>query len=97
MYALVIVKNGPQGERCSAGSERVPAIRANHPDLAMALGGNRARLSARQQTMASLAKFLRGRVDRLIVDETGLTGKYDFHLESGFLDNADDGEPRILP
>jgi uncharacterized protein (TIGR03435 family) len=39
------------------------------------------RIAAQQQTMASLALFLRSMESDLIVDATGLTGKYNFTLE----------------
>jgi uncharacterized protein (TIGR03435 family) len=40
-----------------------------------------ARLTARQQPISALAEMLRPYAGHPVLDRTGLTGKYDFHLE----------------
>jgi uncharacterized protein (TIGR03435 family) len=38
-------------------------------------------IDVRGSTMTQFAQRLSGRVDRPIVDQTGITGKFNFHLE----------------
>jgi uncharacterized protein (TIGR03435 family) len=60
-------------------------------------GGNR--LAAGGQTMAQLATMLGPRVQRLVVDRTGLTGPYDFDLQflpdEGYGRTGADGPVRV--
>lgn len=71
IFALVVAKGGSKAmtaTKSSAGSQ-----------LNAALGNGR--LDAIGMDMASLAKFLsEGQTGRPVVDMTGLTSKYDFHL-----------------
>lgn len=42
---------------------------------------NATRMICKQVTMARFAKTLGGRMNRYVIDNTGLTGAYDFHME----------------
>jgi uncharacterized protein (TIGR03435 family) len=84
MYALVAAKNGPKLRESSAG---VPSSMELRPG----------QLSATSMSMKSLVPLLSRFVDRPVLDQTGLTGNYDFKLQwtldaglsSGFGPGAD--------
>jgi uncharacterized protein (TIGR03435 family) len=66
-------KNGPDGFPILRPSQyQGGAITLFRQGKARMLGGN--------ITMASLAQTLSGQMDRIVADETGLTGKYDLVL-----------------
>jgi len=72
IFALVVAKGGPKALTAtkSAAGQRLNAAFGN------------GRLDAIGMDLASLAKLLsEGQTGRPVVDLTGLTGKYDFHLE----------------
>jgi uncharacterized protein (TIGR03435 family) len=61
-----------------------PVLPAGTPGLTQAFGpGARSRWTGRQQPMSVLAKSLSGSLatGRIVIDKTGLTGRYDFTLE----------------
>ena len=60
--------------------------------MTMAVTGNRARLGGPAQTIAWLADQLSGQAQRPVVDETGLTGEYEFTLSWAPNPNAPDVE-----
>jgi uncharacterized protein (TIGR03435 family) len=64
-YALVPAKNGPKMTAAVEGCKRHPS-----PDLISACG----------RTMEQLAKTLNGYTDRMVMDMTGLTGKFDWEI-----------------
>lgn len=66
-FALVVAKNGPKLEKGEPGGAHVSSKKTN--------------LTGRGMTMADLAEFLSGRVDRTVVDKTALDGVFDLHLE----------------
>lgn len=66
VYALVPAKNGP----------KVKAVEGGTPSLRFK-GGE---VHARATTMTALTNVLGAMVDRPVVDQTGLTGSYDFNL-----------------
>jgi len=96
VYALVIAKNGPKLNGAGQDQDGFPQLLTGRPDMIMTMEGRQARLAARRQPIARLVKFLRGFVDRPIVDQTGLTGQYDFHLDFSLQDSADDPVPRVF-
>jgi uncharacterized protein (TIGR03435 family) len=55
----------------------LPMLRKNTPGIFL-IRGPVTRLIVKQQTMADFAKRLVGAVDRMVLDATGLTAKYDF-------------------
>lgn len=73
-YALVVAKDGPKMKPSNAaapesGGEPQPQVR-----------GSRGDLTAENVTMDTLADDLSDIVEKNVVDKTGLTGRYDFHL-----------------
>src|SRR5215469_6838924 len=58
----------------------MPAAITNRPGIFMMMMPGRARLTATAQTMQDLANRLSGQLDRPVIDNTGLTAKYDFIL-----------------
>ncbi len=77
IYALTVAKGGPK---------LMPSTPVTTPEgappLVFRLAPDRARLPARDATMAELAWVMqRAAVDRPVVDKTGLPGRYDFELE----------------
>jgi uncharacterized protein (TIGR03435 family) len=82
VYALVTDKNGP---KCHESAPDAKGILRMH-------GGGR--ITASGGTMAQLASWFSNAngVDRPVIDQTGLRGRYDFTLEwSNPLDGAQDG------
>jgi uncharacterized protein (TIGR03435 family) len=69
----------PPGGKLPTDQDGFPILRAS----TIASGpvtlfrNGRARMQGRNTTMAMLADFLSGHLDRVVTDETGLTGKYD--------------------
>lgn len=73
VYALVVAKNGPKLQP------------AKDPDAGTSLSSGRGRLTAKGVSSAQLAqKFTRSLSDelgRIVIDKTGLTGRYDLTLK----------------
>lgn len=67
LYNLVVAKGGSK-------------LKPSAPDLAPNLNNGRGHLSGRSAPLSDLAKMLAGRVNRVVVDKTGLAGNYDFEL-----------------
>jgi uncharacterized protein (TIGR03435 family) len=82
IYDLVLTKDGPKfkeyvppaGDPPSKGPNMGAGVINSH----MSAAGMD--LTASGVPMTSLAEWLSGRVDKTVVDNTGLTGKYDFGL-----------------
>lgn len=76
VYALTIARNGPNLKESSAGpDEQAMLVNTVFP-------GEKIRLPARNATMSQFASMLqRAVLDRPVVDNTGLSGRYDFDLE----------------
>ena len=87
VFALVVGKNGPKLK--ASEPDEVEAIRARHPDMVTVPGGSgffvrgQGSLDIYGATMGTLTLLLSGPSGRPIVDKTGLTGKYDMHLNMG--------------
>jgi len=72
VYAIGIGKNGPSGIKMAINKDGGPSIGAQRPG----------RVSFRGATMSNLATQLQLRVlDRPVVDQSGLTARYDFTLD----------------
>lgn len=79
IYALTVAKGGPKLKPSSTSSETPPQ---GPPPLIFVLSAQGISLPARSATMGELASVMqRAALDRPVVDETGLTGRYDFDLE----------------
>jgi uncharacterized protein (TIGR03435 family) len=68
-YALLVTKKGPRMERAK------PEQTGSHAD------SNDTHLTAKNVTMEVLANHLSRDIGKLVVDETGLTGGFNFELE----------------
>jgi uncharacterized protein (TIGR03435 family) len=73
VYALVPAKDGPKVVAHAGAGEY--AMRVQPAD------DGRLRLRSTRGNMPRLAEILTGQVGELVVDQTGLTGEYDFTLE----------------
>jgi uncharacterized protein (TIGR03435 family) len=73
-YSLTVAKGGPKMEATKSVPGALPNIRAN---------GNQTSHSLQMEnvSMGDLAHQLQGALDRPVVDETGLKGRYDFTLK----------------
>jgi uncharacterized protein (TIGR03435 family) len=80
IYSLTIAKNGPKLKDSSAAPDaQAEVINTVLPEKE---GGVYLHLPARNATMAQFTAMLqRGVFDRPVVDNTGLSGRYDFELE----------------
>src|SRR5689334_14775811 len=80
IYSLTVAKGGPKLRRSAAPAGTLPElINVIHPDEK---GGIYVQLPARNATMAQFAAMMQRSIfDRSVVDNTGLTGTYDFDLE----------------
>jgi uncharacterized protein (TIGR03435 family) len=76
VFSLVLAKAGPKFQAHKEGADGKDRQR-----LGVSIGSGRGKLTATKTTMASFADSLGQQVDRIIVDNTGLKGKYDFTLE----------------
>jgi uncharacterized protein (TIGR03435 family) len=71
VYAIVVGKTGPKLTPSTGDPNGTPGL------IDQGLGV----LSVRNATMADFASHMQGVLDRQMVDQTGLTGKYDFMLK----------------
>lgn len=79
IYALKVANGGPKLKTSTASADSFPQ---GPPPLIFAVALPTVHLPAQYATMAELASvFQRAVLDRPVVDETGLTGRYDFDLE----------------
>jgi uncharacterized protein (TIGR03435 family) len=85
IYALVVGKKGPKLK--TSEPDAVEAIRAKHPEATAIPNGSgfffrgQGRIDMYGVTTGTLALLLAGPAGRTVVDKTGLTGRYDIHLE----------------
>ena len=71
VYVLTVAKSGPKLLAPSTGDPK------GSPNLAMPARG---RFRARNATMVDFAGELQANLDRTVVDQTGISGRYDFAL-----------------
>jgi len=76
-YVLVVAKGGP---RLTASDAETVAQATQHPGRPGNLQMGRGAISGEGTTMHFLAILLSRQLGRNVVDETGLTGRYDFKL-----------------
>jgi uncharacterized protein (TIGR03435 family) len=79
IYALTVAKTGSKLKESTVSPDATPE---GPPPLVFVLSPETVRLPARHATMAELASVMqRAALDRPVVDQTGLSGRYDFDLE----------------
>ena len=89
IYALVVARNGAKLQAAERG--KAEAIRETHSDAVKIPGGSgvfvrgqtNGHIDIYGATTGTLALLLSGPAGRPVVDETGLTGIYDMHLDMG--------------
>ena len=82
VYKLVVGKNGPKLRAAASDGERP----------VMSSAGNN--LTAKHAFMSGFAVWLSRELDRPVLDETGVQGRFDFTLQYG-VGNSDDGRPSL--
>lgn len=89
-YVLTIAKNG---EKLKPSEVKGPL-----PGLGMRPGSGGLMILVRNATMGDFATFMQSLVlDRPMVDQTGLAGKYDFHFTFTPNDSQFNGHPPLQP
>ncbi len=93
IYALVVAKNGP---KLKESAEDAPASADAPPPppspggrggfggrggMMIMINNGRMRLTASKQPVSGIADMLSNQLGRPVIDQTGLTGKYDFTVE----------------
>jgi len=79
IYTLSVTKGGPKLKESTVSLDAAPE---GPPPLIFQVSKTVVRLPGRYATMADLASVLqRSPFDRPVVDQTGLSGRYDFDLE----------------
>lgn len=80
VYALTLAKGGPKFQEAT-GNGQFSLARSNNFVL-----------TAHNARMADLAQGLSGEAGRVVVDETGLKGRYEIHMDLGpYIQRAADG------
>ncbi len=85
LYSLVITKNGSKLHEAKSGDAYADGIKTPSGELVgphrmlMQLGGGQ--ISAQGLPLGDLVKELTSQLGMIVVDKTGLTGKYDFNLQ----------------
>lgn len=76
VFSLVQAKGGAKFQAHREGADG-----KDRPRLGISISSGRGKLTATKTTMAHFADSLGHQVDRIVVDNTGLKGEYDFALE----------------
>jgi uncharacterized protein (TIGR03435 family) len=87
VYSLVAAKGGPKLTVHSGEGAPITGIHSS---------SGKDRVNARKTTMKRLAEVLSEQTDRVVIDNTGLTGEYDFSLEWASDPIADSQDPSIF-
>jgi uncharacterized protein (TIGR03435 family) len=97
IYALVVAKNGPKLKEAAVepappegalppepparGKDGFPQLPKGRRGLMFMMNAGRIRAAGNQQSMSDLCNALAMNLDRPVVDQTGLKGKYDFTMD----------------
>jgi uncharacterized protein (TIGR03435 family) len=86
VYRLVVAKDGPKLKESAAGGE-------------LSVNGvpTGAGLDVHNMTMSVFSRYLTSRMGRVVVDQTGLEGQYDFVLKVGGLPSLDEARAAVSP
>jgi uncharacterized protein (TIGR03435 family) len=89
-YALTVAKNGPKLQTFQEGSCTVldfsKPLPMPPPDIFCGLAGRKRKASSvdwnvKGATLDDFSRALGGDLDRIVINKTGLAGRFDFHLE----------------
>jgi uncharacterized protein (TIGR03435 family) len=83
-YTLVVAKNGPKMEPSKTDQK------------GSGMSTNNTHMKATNTAMETLARHLSNDTGKLVVDETGLTGRYDFELDWASPDAPTDTRPSLF-
>jgi uncharacterized protein (TIGR03435 family) len=87
VYSLTVAKNGSKlSEHTGTGSASISA----------STDSAKGEIRGLKSTMARLAEYLSGQAGRPVIDNTGLSGQYDFHVEWALDRPADTSGPSIF-
>jgi uncharacterized protein (TIGR03435 family) len=79
IYALTVAKNGSRLKESTTSPDASPE---GPPPLVIVISPGAVRMPGRNATISELASVMqRAALDRPVVDQTGLRGRYDFDLE----------------
>jgi uncharacterized protein (TIGR03435 family) len=84
VYALVVAKNGPQLKKVEPGEKRVTGIENKDGTIVqgqLLYSRRPGQIIGQEVPMELFAKSLSGLAGRPVIDNTGITGVYDFKLE----------------
>jgi bla regulator protein blaR1 len=84
IYALVVAKSGPKLTPTTVNPDLPPSAQAQAPPQGPMIHMSPGRITARMMPMSALAEVLGLESElggRLVIDQTGIQGKYDFTLE----------------
>ncbi len=87
VYSLTVAKGGPKLTVHAGEGQPMTGIRSSSGKQAV---------NARKTTMKRLAEVLGQQGDRLVLDNTGLDGEYDFKLQWTDLATVDSGDPSLF-
>ena len=87
VYSLIVAKVGPKLKVHSGEGRSVTGIHSR---------SGKDRVNARKTTMKRLAEVLTEQTDRVVIDNTGLRGEYDFSLEWSSDIKDDSQDPSIF-
>ncbi|HUP04792.1 MAG TPA: TIGR03435 family protein [Bryobacteraceae bacterium] len=88
-YALVLAPGGPKFESLDENDHQGAGSMTS-------FGGGAGEILGRGKTAPELAAMLVDAVEAPVVDRTGLTGKYDFHLKYAPVSTSPDADPAVL-
>lgn len=90
VYALVIAKNGPKLQTAASDISSVDGIKGYD---GLVTHSGRGSLEVKSFAMSQLAQALHYSAGRIVVDKTGLTGRYDFSLRWSPMSDAASTQP----
>lgn len=100
VYALTVAEGGSKlkpftEESCTRMPLTVPlpALAPGHEYCKVRVGMRKPAVDAQGSTLAEFSQLLDLVLDRPVIDKTGITGKFDIHLEFAI----DEATPRFLP
>ncbi len=99
-FRLAIHRETKQGAFLSLtvakhGSKLKEHIGGGISGISASSGNGQVSITGQKTTMARLAEYLAGRVDRPVVDNTGINGEYDFQVQWS-TDNTDSSGPSVF-
>jgi uncharacterized protein (TIGR03435 family) len=105
-YALTVAKSGLKNDRTTEGASK--SVAEGFPKIPPGKAGMRlievpqngyhlVRLRAQQMPISELARGIHAPGDGPVVDQTGLSGRYDFTLEYAYGGHATDEVPEVPP